>query len=92
MTVFSFSSRKILDRYGSADGIGLPGGRTLWFAPWVGLAACVFPLALALFSAIAAYAFLLAGAMPVAGVLVAASVFLLGLGALAGFVGMFLWL
>lgn len=91
MTV-SFNDRKILDRYGSADGIDLPGGRTLWFAPWVGLAACLFPLALAVLSVMAGGVFLLAGAMPFADALMAASVFLLGLGALAGFAGMFLWM
>lgn len=90
--ISSFNDRKILDRYGSADGIGLPGGRTLWFAPWIDLAACVIPLTLAILSAIVAFAFLLTGAMPVANALMAASVFLMGLGALAGLAGMFLWM
>lgn len=90
--MLSFNDRRILDRYGGADGIGLPGGRTLWFAPWVGLAVCVLPLALAILSVIVAYAFFLAEAMAVAETLMAASVFLLGIGALAGFTGMFLWM
>ena len=64
----------------------------LWFAQWVGLAACVFPLALALLSATAAFAFFLAGATPVAEALIVASAFLLGAGALVGFAGLFLWM